>query len=439
MPDNLLYGWITAKRLIAFSFLFRVALMFYGEVQDRYLDVKYTDIDYHVFSDGARHFTEGNSPFLRETYRYTPLLAILLSPNIFLFYSFGKVIFVICDVLCGILIREILLLRGINGTLSLFCSAIWLLNPVTATVSSRGNAEPLITGLILLTIYLLLTKRTVLSAISYGLAVHMKMYPVIYALPLYLFLNNDYSEKVIVISTPTRSGFVSAPSMHGKIFGWQVEELFSKDRKVFTVTSFLTFAMTTAVMYVFYGNEFLQEAYLYHFTRTDIKHNFSVYFYMLYVTSESLLSRLISLMAFLPQLLLVVVTAIILHQDITLCLFVQTCVFVTFNKVCTSQYFLWYLVLLPLVVPYSKLNIHQAFVLTSSWFIGQALWLAPAYYLEFQGYDTYVLIWLAGLVFFCISCFIVSSILRHHDFVATFSNGHINRSYTTNTATVSFR
>ena len=129
--------------------------------------------------------------------------------------------------------------------------------------------------------------------------------------------------------------------------------------------------MCSVSFYCSYGNEFLQEAYLYHFTRTDIKHNFSVYFYMLYVTSESLLSRLISLMAFLPQLLLVVVTAIILHQDITLCLFVQTCVFVTFNKVCTSQYFLWYLVLLPLVVPYSKLNIHQAFVLTSSWFIGQ--------------------------------------------------------------------
>jgi len=120
-----------------------------------------------------------------------------------------------------------------------------------------------------------------------------------------------------------------------------------------------------------YGNEFLQEAYLYHFTRTDIKHNFSVYFYMLFVTSESLLSRLISLMAFLPQLLLVVITAVVLYQDITLCLFVQTFVFVAFNKVCTSQYFLWYLALLPLVMPYSRLNIYQAFVLTSSWFIGQ--------------------------------------------------------------------
>jgi len=250
MTDSMLYGWITPLRLITFSFLFRVTLMLYGEVQDKYLDVKYTDIDYHVFSDGARHFTEGNSPFLRETYRYTPLLAILLSPNIFLFYSFGKVIFVICDVLCGVLIREILLLRGINGSLSLLCSAIWLLNPVTATVSSRGNAEPLITGLILMTIYLLLIKRTGLAAISYGLAVHMKMYPIIYALPLYLFLNNDYSGKVIVISTQTRSGFMSAPSTHGKIFGWRVEEVFSRDRKVFTVTSFLTFAVTTAVMYI---------------------------------------------------------------------------------------------------------------------------------------------------------------------------------------------
>lgn len=120
-----------------------------------------------------------------------------------------------------------------------------------------------------------------------------------------------------------------------------------------------------------YGNEFIQEAYLYHFSRTDIKHNFSVYFYMLFVTQGSLLSRLVSLMAFLPQFLLVLSTAIVHHQDITMCLFIQTFVFVAFNKVCTSQYFLWYLALLPLVIPFSKLNLHQLFVLTSLWFIGQ--------------------------------------------------------------------
>jgi len=250
MIDSLLQRWVTAKRLIIFSFLFRISLMLYGELQDRYFNVKYTDIDYHVFSDGARHVTQGNSPFLRDTYRYTPLLAILLSPNIYLFYSFGKVVFILCDVFCGVLIREILLMRGVNNNCSLLCCSLWLLNPVTATVSSRGNAEPLITGLILLTIYLLMIKWTVVASISYGLAVHMKIYPVIYALPLYLFLNSHYSGKAVSMTTPTKNGFVASPAIHGKIFSWQLEELLSRDRKVFVVTSILTFIMTTALMYL---------------------------------------------------------------------------------------------------------------------------------------------------------------------------------------------
>ena len=251
MIDGLFQRWVTAKRLITFSFLLRLTLMLYGELQDRYLNVKYTDIDYHVFSDGAWHVTQGNSPFLRETYRYTPLLAILLSPNIYFFYSFGKVVFILCDVLCGVLIREILLMRGVNNHYSLLCSSIWLLNPVTATVSSRGNAEPLITGLILLTIYLLMLKCTIAAAVSYGLAVHMKIYPVIYALPLYLFLNHHYSGKAVPVnSASSKRGFVASPAIHGTIFSWQLEEILSRDRKVFVIASVTTFTITTALMYL---------------------------------------------------------------------------------------------------------------------------------------------------------------------------------------------
>ena len=88
------------KFLIIGSFL-RFGLLFYAEIQDRYLNVKYTDVDYLVYTDAARCMLEGRSPYDRHTYRYTPIVAVLNIPNLTWHDGFGKLLFSFVDIICG--------------------------------------------------------------------------------------------------------------------------------------------------------------------------------------------------------------------------------------------------------------------------------------------------------------------------------------------------
>lgn len=87
--------------LLIIGGVLRLAFAAYGLWQDAVLPVKYTDIDYAVISDAAAAVSRGGSPFDRATYRYTPLLAWAVLPNVWLHSAFGKLLFCLADIVAG--------------------------------------------------------------------------------------------------------------------------------------------------------------------------------------------------------------------------------------------------------------------------------------------------------------------------------------------------
>ncbi|CAM4724535.1 unnamed protein product [Leuciscus chuanchicus] len=380
--------------------LIRLVLLCVGVYQDQNLQLKYTDVDYHVFTDASRFITQGESPYRRSTFRYTPVLALILTPNVLLTAHFGKLLFCACDLLSGWLLLRLLALRGTSRGSALVCCGLWLLNPLPAGVSTRGNAESVLAVLVLSTLLCLESRRLTAAALLFGLSVHMKIYPLTYALPIALSLAEAPSRERGLVPNLIR--------------------LFNRDLLLFAAVSGSVFMALNGTFYCIYGWDFLHEAYLYHLTRRDIRHNFSPYFYMLYLTAEGSgtgsgnWSGSLALVLFVPQMLLVLLSSLAFRSDRPFCCFLHTAVFVSFNKVCTSQYFLWYLCLLPLVVPRLTLGRRRGLELLLLWIVGQALWLSPAYSLEFEGRNSFTLVWMAGLLFLLINSFILGQIICHY-------------------------
>lgn len=93
----------------------------------------------------------------------------------------------------------------------------------------------------------------------------------------------------------------------------------------------------------------------------------------------------------------------------------QTFAFVTFNKVCTSQYFLWYMVFLPFYLPNSSLlkNPSLGIFATALWVAAQVLWLQQGFELEFLGKSTFVPgLWGASQIFFLTNAWLLGIVVQ---------------------------
>ncbi|PNY29855.1 GPI mannosyltransferase 1 [Tolypocladium capitatum] len=396
--------------LFLLAAILRLALLLYGTWQDAHSAVKYTDVDYLVFTDAARFVARGSSPYARDTYRYTPLLAWLLLPTARA-PAFGKLVFAAADLLAGWLILRILLRRRGND-LSVEAAggfaALWLWNPMVATISTRGSSEGLLGVLTMGLLWAVERRRVGLAGVVLGLGVHFKIYPFIYAPAILWWMDDENMGRAKPGATRPASSVAEA-----------LVRFCSPDRIRLAVVSLATFSGLNLLMYFIYGRPFLVHTYLHHVSRIDHRHNFSPYNILLYLTSaapSSSSSLRTESLAFIPQLLLscVLIPLALAKRDLATSMMAQTFAFVTFNKVCTSQYFLWYMIFLPLYLPGSSLLERPALGMSAlvPWVVSQAAWLQQGYELEFLGRSTFFPgLWLSSLGFFLVNCWILGIII----------------------------
>ena len=368
----------------AIAFIERLLLVTYANYHDKYFKVPYTDVDYKVYTDAARYITKGGSPYERHTYRYTPLLAMLMVPNVYLHQDCGKVFFSLVDILVAKIMRKILLCQNFKPQTANLCALLWLYNPLAIVISTRGNADSVAVYLVLWTLYLLQNDKLIMAGIVHALSIHFRLYPVVFSLVMYLYLQEKNS------FIPNR-----------------------RQMKLVVPCALALFDLTT-LCYAFYGKRFLDESLIYHLVRKDVRHNFSVFFYMLYLSANGGAAFIEKFLTLLPQIFILITLAFrySTKEKLPFAFFTQAITMVTFNPVMTSQYFFWFLSLLPICLPYLKISITRTVVLLAAWIMSQSVWLFAAYLLEFKGFNSFYYIWAAGLVFFGVNIKILVDLIR---------------------------
>ena len=510
MPPFVRVPPVGSSTIFPYALLVRLALILFGKVQDAhptfFSGVRYTDIDYDVFTDAARYVWNNQSPYERNTYRYTPLLAWMLTPNVFWFEEFGKVLFSLFDVYCGKLVYGILRRRKCSESFAVQMTALYLFNPLTMAISTRGSCDAVANALVLFSLKSLMFGTILSSAASFGLAVHFRMYPIIYVVPLIVALdvhyhvnwnyygggggggggggeggarlggsgkfnnnqsksigekvstsgsensleqqnkqaaNSNHRQSMMAIETKEIRRRRRARALASKsIFG--ANGLFNVARLLFASISFTAFAIATAACYWKYGQEYLNEAILYHFSRKDPRHNFAPNFFSVYLDTaiedaesdfgayflSKSLTKAYTVASKITQYGLTVLIGIAFAYDLPFAMFAQTFAFVAFNSVITSQYFAWWCALLPIslaTADYSNRDsVARVTSATITWVVSKLVWLKNAHALEMLGEENgHFNSWAASCGFLFASANVLRSVIAEQKTRRLFVRGKV--------------
>lgn len=119
-------------------------------------------------------------------------------------------------------------------------ASIWLLNPMVATISTRGSSEGLLGVMVIALLWAIMQKRIAVAGVLLGLGVHFKIYPFIYAPSIIWWLDDERVGSKEVSKTP---------KTERQDLATQVREFCNGPRIKITAISLFTFMSLNTLMY----------------------------------------------------------------------------------------------------------------------------------------------------------------------------------------------
>jgi phosphatidylinositol glycan class M len=373
--------------------------------------------------------------------------------------QFGKHLFAVADAAAAYIMALILhssspSLPGsprISALAASSWSLVYLASPLAVNMSTRGSCDALVVLLLVSLLYALQRRKWVVSGFILGFSVHLRLFPVIYLPAVLVHVVHRCAQD------KNNKNNIFKKLLH---FLWRSLGCLPMWRVLAAAGA--AFATLLLAGHRLYGWRFVHEAYLYHFTRTDTRHNFSPFFLGMYLTSPAAghaVAPLFTSTALAMQLLLLA-AALPLAYDLPACFFLQTLGFVALNKVCTAQYFLWWTAFLPFVLPrliYKPVSgasqdlasNHDANMISGhdnsvsirthgdglksdptpthrrvvaliacvgAWFLAEAHWLLWGYELEVLGNGVWRSMWFASMIFAIVNIGIYGLFCRNYAF-----------------------
>lgn len=335
-------------------------------------------------------------------------------------------------------IKDLLYLM-LNNNFSSY-SIYYLYNPIIVFSVVKGNYDPILFMLILLTLIFIELDIYSISGILFGISIHLEFFPLAYspAFLLYIYYKSHLQKETFNQKTKAASKNKRHSAAHRlfiKFSEFLITKIFLiilsiissflnlilfivgtifcfRSLKFFCFTA-IAFASLHLFFYVSFDEFYLQNNFYYFLFSKEEKLNFSLFNYLSYFTRKAYFKKVVILIIYALQGVLILLSTLLLYKDINLNISISTIIYITFNKNIDYKHIAWIFILFVLNIPYIKNFKEKKTKYLFIFLIYLYLiisWNSNFKAIQYYSQNKFLSTWIINIILFLLNCFFISEI-----------------------------